>query len=128
MPSMIGTAAKYDLFLSIASTAIPPGTSFDQWLAAEFPGKAADSAAGTCKLDDPATWPLIQVGNEVGRLDRHCHGMDVVVGVGGRAYIFSWQYQVTDTNHSLADWKEMLKSVIFDPSSASASIAGGVWS
>jgi hypothetical protein len=122
---VIGTAAKYDWFLSIASTAIPAGTTFDEWLAAEFPGKAADSDAGTCKLDDPATWPLIQVGNEVGRLDRHCHGMDALVGVGGRAYIFSWQYQVTDTNHTFADWKEMLKSVTFDPSSASASISDG---
>jgi hypothetical protein len=73
---------------------------------------------GGCPRADPATWPQIQVGNQVGRLLVHCHGVEAVIGVEDRAYDFDWEYQVTHTNHTLADWKELLKSVVFDPGSA----------
>jgi hypothetical protein len=54
----------------------------------------------------------------VGRLNTNCHSVDAVVAVGGRAYVFSWGYQITYIHHTLADWKELLKSVTFDPAAA----------
>lgn len=109
---VIGTM-KSDAFVSVASTAIPAGTTVDEWLAVNFAARGGGN--GICPRADPATWPPIQIGNQVGRLNTNCHSVDAVVGVGERAYVFTWQYQVTDTSHTLADWKELLKSVTFDP-------------
>ncbi len=112
---VIGTT-KDDLLVAGASTAIPAGMTFDQWLAVAFPARTG--GGGLCPQDDSSTWPQIEVGNQVGRLLTHCHGFEALVGVGGRAYDFEWRFQVTETNHTKADWKEMLKSVTFDPSAA----------
>ena len=112
---VIGTT-KDDWFVTVASTAIPAGTTFDEWLVIHFPPIAAGGEL--CARSDPSTWPPFQIGNQVGRLITHCHGIDAIVGVGERAYIFTWGYQITDTNHTLADWKELLKSVTFDPAAA----------
>jgi hypothetical protein len=112
---VIGTM-KSDGFVSVASTAIPAGTTMDQWLAVNFAARAGGD--GLCARADPVTWPPIQIGNQVGRLNTNCHSVDAVVGVGERAYVFTWQYQIADTNHTLADWKELLKSVTFDPGAA----------
>jgi hypothetical protein len=120
---IIGTTAKLDPFVMVGSTAIPAGTTFDDWLAAHYPRFPGPD--GGCTDVDPATWPPIQVGNQVGRRFGCGNWIKAIVEVGGRAYEFSWMTQVADVHHTLADWKEMLKSVTFDPASASGSIPDG---
>lgn len=112
---VIGTIED-DYFVRAASTSIPPGTTIDEWLAVNFPARAGGD--GLCAREDPATWPPIQIGDQTGRLNTNCYSVEAVVVVGGRAYVFSWGYQITDTHHTLADWTELLKSVTFDPGAA----------
>jgi hypothetical protein len=106
---MIGTTTKLDLFVTVGSTSIPAGTTFDDWLAVQFLGRDCDV---------PATRKPIQIGNHVGRFSTCGNYIEAMVDVGGRAYYFSWMTQVADVHHTLADWKEVLKSVTFDPNAA----------
>jgi hypothetical protein len=63
---------------------------------------------------------VIPVGSESGRLQTLCNASAALVQVGGRVYEFDWTNTSFDaTSHvSLASWRELLDSVVFDPSGA----------
>jgi hypothetical protein len=67
---VIGTI-KDDWIVSGISTAIPAGTTFDQWLG-DFQRISMANASVGCNGGDPATWPSIQVGSQTGQLVTHC--------------------------------------------------------
>ncbi len=49
-----------------------------------------------------------------------CNAAEALVHVGDRAYVFTWGSSTFDTSQhlSLASWKDLLKTVTFDPASA----------
>jgi len=71
-----------------------------------------------CTGGDPATWPEIQVGDRVGRLQMLCNAATAHVEVDGEVYDFGWGNSTfdIDSHMNLASWKELLKTVTFDPS------------
>lgn len=110
-----------DTSLLGASQALPKGTTFAQWLV-PFHQFALESNGGNpaCAGGDPSSWPPIQIGNQVGRLEMDCNAAEAVVAVGGRVYVFDWGNDTLNGNAHLdfSAWTELLKSVTFNPTSA----------
>ena len=108
-----------DTTVVAASQALPKGTAFEAWLASVHQS-ALDGLPVGCDGGDPATWPAIQIGSETGHLQRLCNADSAYVLVGGRIYEFDWTNDTftADSHLGLASWKELLRSVTFDPSAA----------
>ena len=114
------TVTGTDTAVQGVSQAIPKGTTFDRWLV-PFHQFTVDSLATNpgCDGGDPSTWPPIQIGNQTGRLQMNCNGAEALAAVGGRAYVFDWSNATFEGTHlALAGWKELLKSVTFEPAAA----------
>jgi len=93
--------------------------TFDEYLAAYHTDSVAHVPDG-CDGGDPSTWPAIQIGDKVGRLQMQCNAADAFVEAGGRIYIFELGNATFETldHFSMEAWKELLKSVVLDPKSA----------
>ncbi len=93
--------------------------TFEQFLDAFHANEMQGVPAG-CDGGDPSTWPSVQVGDQVGRLEQLCNAAEVLVHVGDRVYVFEWGSQTFDgeQHFSFPSWKELLTSVTFDPASA----------
>ena len=93
--------------------------TFDQYLAA-YHTDSIPHVPGGCDGGDPSTWPEVQIGDKIGRLQELCNAADAFVEAGGRVYIFEWGSATFDPaqHFSLEAWKELLKSVVLDPASA----------
>jgi hypothetical protein len=113
--AITGTDSK--VFAS--SEVLPKGTTFDAWLVGPHQAALDGNPAG-CDGGDPPTWPAVPVGPETGRLQMLCNLALAYVEAGGRVYTFGWGNDTftTDSHLGLASWKELLKSVTFDPGAA----------
>jgi hypothetical protein len=108
-----------DTTISGTSQALPSGTSFDAWLAAEH-RQSMNGVPTGCDGGDPSTWPAVSIGTAAGRLQQFCNAASAFVFVGGRVYEFDWGNSTFDAGAALTQgsWEELLSSVILDPSSA----------
>lgn len=93
--------------------------TFDEYLAAYHTDFIPHVPAG-CDGGDPSTWPEVQIGDKIGRLQRLCNADDAFVEAGGRVYIFELGHAtfVVSEHFSVASWEDLLKSVVLDPASA----------
>jgi hypothetical protein len=107
-----------DSSVGVASQPLRTQT-FDEYLAAYHTDSVARVPEG-CDGGDPSTWPAIQIGDKVGRLQMQCNAADAFVEAGGRIYIFELGNATFETldHFSMEAWKELLKSVVLDPKSA----------
>jgi len=60
------------------------------------------------------------VAPEQGSLEMLCNAAEAVVQVGGRVYVFGWSNSTLtgDAHLSFGSWRELLRSVTFDPAGA----------
>lgn len=108
-----------DTTIAIASQPLPAGGTLDEWLVPYHASTTAAVPAG-CDGGDPSTWPSTPIGGETGRSYELCNAAEAVVEVGGRVYVFTWGNSTFDAARhlGLASWRELLRSVTFDPGSA----------
>lgn len=110
-----------DTGMNVASQRLPAGKAYDDWLV-EFhaPANIPGNYPLGCDGGEPSAWPAIQIGDQMGGLEMHCNAAEALVHVGDRAYVFTWGNSTFDTTQhfSLASWKDLLKTVTFDPASA----------
>ena len=95
------------------------GQSYDQFLAA-FHANTLKGVPAGCDGGEPSAWPAVQVGDQTGGLEMLCNAAEVLVHVGDRVYVFDWGNDTFDgmSHLNLASWKQLLKSIVFDPASA----------
>ena len=90
--------------------------SFDEFVAAF---EAEQHAAG-CGGGDPSTWQSISIGDQTGVFYDNCNSAEALVQAGDRVYLFEMGHASSDAAQlfSLADFKQLLTTVAFDPASA----------
>jgi hypothetical protein len=93
--------------------------TYEQFLAAFHANTLKDVPSG-CDGGEPSTWPSIQVGDQTGGLEMLCNAAEALVHVGDRVYLFDWGNETFDADRhmSLASWKALLRTVVFDPASS----------
>jgi hypothetical protein len=113
------TITGSDTIVQVASQALAKGTSFDEWLVQFHQFTLANVPAG-CDGGDPATWPQLRIGHQLGRLQINCNFAEAVVEVAGRVYVFDWANTTFDASQHLGQtsWKKLLESVTFEPTKA----------
>ena len=107
-----------DTSFSAASQALGD-QSYDEFLEA-FHAEYAQGRAEWVRRRRAVDVAAVQVGDQTGGLEQLCNAAEVLVHVGDRVYVFDWGNSTFDgTSHmNLASWKELLKTVHFDPASA----------
>ena len=107
-----------DTSFSAASQALGKQT-YEEFLAA-FHANTLKGVPAGCDGGAPSDWPPIQVGDQTGGLEMLCNAAEALVHVGDRVYVFDWGNDTfSSAQHmNLASWRELLKSVKFDPASA----------
>jgi len=107
-----------DTGFSGASQALGTQT-YDEFLAA-FHANTVHGVPSGCDGGAPAEWPPIQIGDRTGGLEMLCNAAEALVHVGDRVYVFDWGNSTFDgsTHLTVTSWRQLLKSVRFDPTSA----------
>ena len=93
--------------------------TFDEFVAAFHADQKAHVPVG-CDGGDPSTWPEVQVGDHVGRLEQLCNAAEVLVEVGGRVYLFEYGNGTFESarHFPFVAWRDLLKSITFTPETA----------
>lgn len=80
----------------------------------------AEQHAAGCGGGDPATWESIPIGDQTGVFYDACGSAEALVQAGDRVYLFELGHGPSGAGEtfSVAEFKQLLTSVIFDPASA----------
>ncbi len=108
-----------DTSIEAISESLPAGTTFDARMSAEARQTVGTVPAG-CEGGDPSSWPELKIGPATGRLQQLCNAAIAYTLVGGRVYEFDWGNSTFEAGQHFGQgaWEALLKSVVFDPSSA----------
>ena len=107
------TVTGTDTVINVSATAMP-AAGYQAWAVAQHQAVLSDNPSG-CDGGDPATWPIVEVGDQQGHVDQWCNAAEVSVPVGDKVYVFDWSNATFSVDKHLgeAQFFRVLEGVTF---------------